>query len=130
MSLVSFVIFIVVAFVTILFSLFLAFILSRRKSSNFETSSENQSLRYATEENHNQSFRSNIRITDFDDSDNFVTDRGDRQIAGVRNNDFVYDPSSYLSKRNFTVAGSRVVSIEPSRIVEPVEYREIRLQFK
>ncbi len=130
MSIVSFVIFAVVALLTVLFSLFIALIISRRKNSNFEASHANQLLSYTIEDNQNQNFNSNVRISEYDEYENFVSDRDERPASEVINQNSESDPYYSLSKRNFTIAGSRLIPAKPSRIVEPVQNRQIRLQFK
>ncbi|MBK6678693.1 MAG: hypothetical protein IPI12_11020 [Ignavibacteriales bacterium] len=130
MTVLSFVIFAVVALVTVLFSLFIALVISRRKNPNIDDYYGNQLSRYTIEENQNQNFRLNNRISEYDESDSFVIERGDSDAYDAKYQDDESDVYYSLSKRNFTVAGSRVVTVKPSRIVEPVQNRQIRLQFK
>jgi hypothetical protein len=130
MTVLSFVIFAVVALVTVLFSLFIALVISRRKNPNIDDYYGNQLSRYTIEENQNQNFRLNNRISEYDESDSFVIERGDSDAYDSKYQDDESDVYYSLSKRNFTVAGSRVVTVKPSRIVEPVQNRQIRLQFK
>jgi ABC-type multidrug transport system fused ATPase/permease subunit len=130
MTVLSFVIFAVVALVTVLFSLFIALVISRRKNPNIDDYYGNQLSRYTIEENQNQNFRLNNRISEYDESDSFVIERGDSDAYDAKYQDDESDVYYFLSKRNFTVAGSRVVTVKPSRIVEPVQNRQIRLQFK
>ena len=130
MTVLSFVIFAVVALVTVLFSLFIALVISRRKNPNIDDYYGNQLSRYTIEENQNQNFRLNNRISEYDESDSFVIERGDSDAYDSKYQDDESDVYYSLSKRNFTVAGSRVITVKPSRIVEPVQNRQIRLQFK
>lgn len=129
MPVLSFAIFVAVALVTVLFSLFIALIISKKKNGAVDYPA-GQLSGYTIEENHNQNFILNNRISEYDESEYIVIDRGDRQTSEASNPDADSDNSYSLSKRNFTVAGSRVVTIKPSRIIEPVQTRQIRLQFK
>ncbi len=130
MPVLSFVIFAAVALVTVLFSLFIALVISRRKNSNFDSSYGNQLLKYTIEDNHNNNLNPNNRISEYDESDSFVVDRSERQVSEPLNQVTESDPYYSLSKRHFTVAGSRLIAVKPSRIIEPIQNRQIRLQFK
>lgn len=130
MSIISFVIFATVALATVLFSLLLGLINSRRKSANFDLSYGNQLLAYTIEENHNQNYSPNNRISEYDESDNFLVDYDKRQDFEPINQIADSDSGYSMSKRNFSVAGSRLIVVKPSSKIEPMRNRQIKLQFK
>lgn len=130
MPVLSFAIFAAVAVVTVLFSISIALVLSRRKDSSFDLPYGHQLLRYTIEDNHNHNLNSNNRISEYDETDNYVVEKQEIQVSEplyeVQEDDTFYS----LSKRNFSVSGSRLIAVKPSRIIEPVLNRQIRLQFK
>ncbi|MBK7866816.1 MAG: hypothetical protein IPJ75_07415 [Ignavibacteriales bacterium] len=130
MPVLSFAIFAAVAVVTVLFSLFIALILSRRKDSSFDLAYGHQLLRYTIEDNHSHDLNSNNRISEYDESDDFNMDQREREFSEPTYRAVEQDTYYSLSKRNFSVSGSRLIAVKPTNIIEPVLNRQIRLQFK